>query len=166
MSICFRWAKFRKTKGGIKVHTLYELETQIPAFFHITDATVHDSKAMKDIPYEPGSYYVFDRASNNFKMLYRIQPDRAYFVVRAKKNLQYKVIKWKRRLPQNVLSDAKIELTGFYPKQYYPEPLRMVRYGDEEQKREFVFLTNAIPISSILVAELYKNRWQIFFSNG
>jgi FOG: Transposase and inactivated derivatives len=157
----FWWAKFRRSKGGIKVHTLYDLETQIPAFFHITDAAVHDSKVMKEIPYESGSYYVFDRAYNNFKMLYRIHQIGAYFVIRAKKNLQYKVIKWKRRLPKNVLSDATIELTGFYPTQYYPEPLRLVRFWDEEQKREFIFLTNAMHISSILVAELYKNRWQI-----
>ncbi len=157
----FWWAKFRRKKGGIKVHTLCDLETQIPAFFHITDAAVHDSKAMKEIPYEPGSYYIFDRAYNNFKMLYRIHQIEAYFVVRAKKNLQYKTIKWKRRLPKNVLSDVTIELTGFYPKQYYPEPLRLVRYWNEEQKREFVFLTNAMHISSHLLAELYKNRWQI-----
>lgn len=157
----FWWAKFRSTKSGIKVHTLYDLETRIPAFFHITDASVHDSKAMKEIPYEPGSYYVFDRAYNNFKMLYKIHQIGAYFVVRAKKNLQCKVIKWKRRLPKNVLSDTTIELTGFYPMQYYPEPLRLVKYWDEEQKREFVFLTNAMHISSLLVAELYKNRWQI-----
>ena len=157
----FWWAKFRKKKGGIKVHTLYDLETRVPAFFHITDAAVHDSKAMKKIPYEPGSYYVFDRAYNNFKMLYRIHQIEAYFVVRAKKNLQYKIIKWKRRLPKNVLSGATIELTGFYPKQYYPEPLRLVRYWDEEQEREFVFITNAMHVSSLVVAELYKNRWQI-----
>ena len=68
----FWWAKFRKRKGGIKVHTLYDVETQIPAFFHITGASVHDSKAMKEIPYESGSYYMFDRAYNNFKMLYKI----------------------------------------------------------------------------------------------
>lgn len=99
----FWWAKFRRTKGGIKVSTLYDLETQIPAFWHTTDAAVHDSKAMKEVSYEPGSYYVFDRAYNNFKMLYRIHQIGAYFVVRAKKNLQYKAIKWKRRLPNNVL---------------------------------------------------------------
>ena len=157
----FWWAKFRKKKGGIKVHTLYDVETQIPAFFHITEASVHDSKAMNEIPYESGSYYIFDRAYNNFKMLYRIHQIGAYFVLRAKKNLQCKTIKWKRRLPKNVLSDAAIELTGFYPKQYYPEPLRLVRYWDEEQKREFVFLTNATHISAIQIAELYKNRWQV-----
>lgn len=157
----FWWAKFRKKKGGIKIHTLYDVETQIPAFFHITEAVVHDSTAMKEIPYESGSYYIFDRAYNNFKMLYKIHQIEAYFVVRAKKNLQYKSIKWKRRLPKNVRSDVTIELTGYYPKQYYPEQLRLVRYWDEEQKREFVFLTNATHISALQVAELYKNRWQV-----
>ena len=157
----FWWAKFRKAKGGIKVHTLYDVETQIPTFIHITTASVHDSKVMNVIPYESGSYYIFDRAYNNFKMLYKIHQIGAYFVVRAKKNLKYKVVKWKRKLPKNVLSDATIELIGFYPSQYYPEKFRIVRYWDEEQSREFVFLTNAMHISSLQVAELYKNRWQV-----
>src|SRR5690606_11365547 len=157
----FWWAKFRKRKGGIKVHTLYDVETQIPAFFHITEASVHDSKAMKEIPYESGSYYIFDRAYNNFKMLYKIHQIGAYFVIRAKNNLQYKTIKWKCRLPRNVLSDLTIGLTGFYPKQYYPESLRLVRYWDEQQEREFVFLTNATNISALQVAELHTNRWQV-----
>ena len=157
----FWWAKFRRRKGGIKVHTLYDVETQIPAFFHITEASVHDSKVMKEIPYEPGSYYIFDRAYNNFKMLYKIHQIGAYFVIRAKNNLQYRSIKWKRRLPRNVLSDLTIGLTGFYPKQYYPGSLRLVRYWDELQQREFVFLTNATHISALQVAELYKNRWQV-----
>ncbi|MAT57930.1 MAG: IS4 family transposase [Ignavibacteriae bacterium] len=157
----FWWAKFRKRKGGIKVHTLYDLETQIPTFFHITEAAVHDSKAMKEIPYEPDSYYIFDRAYNNFKMLYKIHQIEAFFVIRSKKNLKYKAIKWKRRLPKDVRSDVTIKLVGFYPKQYYPEPLRLVRYWDEEQDREFTFLTNATQISALQVAELYKNRWQV-----
>ena len=157
----FWWAKFRKKKGGIKVHTLYDIETQIPTFFHITEASVHDSKAMKEIPYEPDSFYIFDRAYNSFKVLYKIHQIGAYFVVRAKKNLQYKTIKWKRRLPKNVLSDVTIDLIGFYPKKYYPRSLRMVSYWDEEQKREFIFLTNATHISALQVAELYKNRWQV-----
>ncbi|MCG2462553.1 IS4 family transposase [Flavobacteriaceae bacterium F89] len=157
----FWWAKFRKNKGGIKIHTLYDVETQIPTFFHITEASMHDSKAMKEIPYEPGSYYIFDRAYNNFKMLYKIHQIGAYFVVRAKRNLQYRSIKWKRRLPKKVLSDQTIELTGFYPKRYYPGSLRLVRYWDEKQRREFIFLTNAIHISALQVDELYKNRWQV-----
>ena len=112
----FWWAKFRKKKEGIKVHTLYDVETQIPAFFHITEASVHDSKTMIDNPYESGSYYIFDRGYNNFKMLCKIHQIEAYFVAKAKKNLQYKSIKWKRRLSKNVLSNASVLLVGFYPK--------------------------------------------------
>lgn len=107
-------AKFRKKKGGFKVHTLYDVETQIPTFLHITTAAVHDSKAMDKNPCESGSYYIFDRAYNNFKMLYRIHQIEARFVVRVKKNLQFKTVKWKRRLPKNVLSDMTIELMGFF----------------------------------------------------
>lgn len=82
----FWWAKFRKKKGGIKVHTLYDVETQIPTFFHITTASTHDSKAMSEIPYETGSYYIFDRAYNKFSQLFGINQIGAHFVVRAKKN--------------------------------------------------------------------------------
>ena len=157
----FWWAKFRKHKGGIKVHTLYDVETQVPAFFHITEAAVHDSKVMSVIPYETGSYYVFDRGYNDFKQLYRIEEIGSYFVIRAKKNLQYRVLKWKRRMPENVLSDAEIELTGYYPSKYYPKRLRLVRYHDPEQNREFMFLTNAMSLTSLQIANLYKNRWQV-----
>ena len=157
----FWWAKFRKKKGGIKVHTLYDVETQIPTFFHITTASTHDSRAMNEIPYEIGSYYIFDRAYNKFSQLFSINQIGAFFVVRAKKNLQCKTIKWKRRLPKNVLSDCTIELTTYKSSNDYPKQLRLVRFYDEEQGREFVFLTNATHISSLSVAELYKNRWQI-----
>lgn len=157
----FWWAKFRKHKGGIKVHTLYDVETQVPAFFHITEAAVHDSKVMSVIPYETGSYYVFDRGYNDFKQLYRIEEIGSYFIIRAKKNLQYRVLKWKRRMPENVLSDAEIELTGYYPSKYYPKRLRLVRYHDPEQNRDFMFLTNAMSLTSLQIANLYKNRWQV-----
>ncbi len=157
----FWWAKFRKKKGGIKVHTLYDVETQIPKFFHITEAKIHDSKVMKEIPYESDAYYIFDRGYNNFKSLYHIHLIEAKFVVRAKTNLKYKVVKWKRRLPKNVLSDSTIELTGYYPHRYYPELFRLVRFWDEEQEREFMFITNAMDISALQVAELYKNRWKV-----
>ena len=157
----FWWAKFRKHKGGIKVHTLYDVETQVPAFFHITEAAVHDSKVMSVIPYETGSYYVFDRGYNDFKQLYRIEEIGSYFIIRAKKNLQYRVLKWKRRMPENVLSDAEIELTGYYPSKHYPKRLRLVRYHDPEQNRDFMFLTNAMSLTSLQIANLYKNRWQV-----
>ena len=157
----FWWAKFRKKKGGVKAHVLYDLEAQVPAFYHITTASVYDSKAMPEIPYETGAYYVFDRGYNNFGELYRIQRTESFFVVRAKSNLQYRCVKWKRRLPKNILTDAEIELTVYKSRKDYPENLRLVRYYDEEQDREFMFLANAMDLTAQQIADLYKNRWQI-----
>ena len=157
----FWWAKFRKKKGGVKAHVLYDLEAQVPAFYHITTASVNDSKAMQEIPYETDAYYIFDRGYNNFKELYRIQRMESFFVVRAKSNLQYKCVKWKRRFPKNILTDAEIELTVYKSRKDYPENLRLVRYYDEEQGREFMFLTNAMDLTAQQIADLYKNRWQI-----
>ena len=157
----FWWAKFRKKKGGVKAHVLYDLEAQVPAFYHITTASVNDSKAMQEIPYETDAYYIFDRGYNNFKELYRIQQMESFFVVRAKSNLQYKCVRWKRRLPKNILSDAEIELTVYKSRKDYPENLRLVRFYDEEQDREFMFLTNAMDLTAQQIADLYKNRWQI-----
>ena len=127
MSCCLLVGKVPQEERWYKVHTLYDVETLIPAFFHITEASVYDSKAINEIPYESGSYYIFGPGYNNFKT-HQIQ---AYFIIRAKKNLQYKSIKWKRRLLKNILSDVTIELTGFYPKQYYPKRLRLVKYWNE-----------------------------------
>ena len=157
----FWWAKFRKKKGGVKAHVLYDLEAQVPAFYHITTASVNDSKAMQEIPYETDAYYIFDRGYNNFKELYRIQRMESFFVVRAKSNLQYRCVRWKRRLPKNILSDAEIELTVYKSRKDYPENLRLVRFYDEEQDREFMFLTNAMDLTAQQIADLYKNRWQI-----
>lgn len=157
----FWWAKFRKKKGGVKAHVLYDLEAQVPAFYHITTASVYDSKAMPEIPYETGAYYVFDRGYNNFLELYRIQRMESFFVVRAKSNLQYRCVRWKRRMPKNILTDAEIELTVYKSRKDYPENLRLVRYYDEEQDREFMFLTNAMDLTAQQIADLYKNRWQI-----
>lgn len=157
----FFWAKFRKKKGGVKVHFLYDLEAQVPAYYHITTASVYDSMAMSGIPFESGSYYVFDRGYNAFAKLFHIHKVESFFVVRAKKNLQFKCLKWKRRLPKNVLTDADIIFTEDGSFEKYPESLRLVRFHDEEQNRDFVFLTNAMHLSSLEVANLYKNRWQI-----
>ena len=157
----FWWAKFRKKKGGVKAHVLYDLEAQVPAFYHITTASVYDSKAMPEIPYETGAYSVFDRGYNNFGELYRIQRMESFFVVRAKSNLQYRCVRWKRRMPKNILTDAEIELTVYKSRKDYPENLRLVRYYDEEQDREFMFLTNAMDLTAQQIADLYKNRWQI-----
>ena len=157
----FWWAKFRKKKGGIKAHVLYDLEAQVPAFYHITTASVYDSKAMPEIPYETDAYYIFDRGYNNFGELYRIQRMESFFVVRAKSNLQYRCVRWKRRMPKNILTDAEIGLMVYKSRKDYPESLRLVRYYDEEQDREFMFLTNAMDLTAQQIADLYKNRWQI-----
>lgn len=155
------WANFRTHKGGIKIHTLYDVETQVPAFIHITEAKINDVKAMDIIPYESGSFYVFDRAYNDYHRLYKIHMMDSFFVVRAKTNIKARVLKWKRRLPKNILSDCEIELTGFYTQKSYPETIRLVRFWDEEDEREFIYLTNAKHIPALQVAELYKNRWQV-----
>ena len=157
----FEWAKFRKHKGGIKIHTLYDIEAQVPAFFHITTASINDIKALPEIPYEKGAYYIFDRGYNDFSNLFKIEQIEATFVVRAKKNLKFKQTSWKRRLPKNVLSDSTIEFTVYKSSKDYPIPLRRVVYYDEEQGRTFVFLTNNFVLPATMIAELYHNRWSI-----
>ena len=157
----FWWAKFRKHKGGVKAHVLYDLETQVPAFYHITTASVHDAKVMLEIPYETGAYYVFDRGYNNFKELYRIQRMESFFVVRSRTNLQYSCVKCNRETPENILMDAEINLNVYRSSRDYPERLRLIKYYDAEQDREFLFLTNAMHLTATQIADLYKNRWQV-----
>lgn len=157
----FEWAKFRKHKGGIKVHTLYDIEAQVPTFFHITPAATNDMKAMPELPYQKSAYYIFDRGYNDFANLYKIEQIEATFVVRAKKSLKFKQISWKRRLPKNILSDSTICFVVYKSSKDYPLSLRRVVYYDEEQGREFVFLTNNFVLPALMVAELYRSRWQI-----
>ena len=157
----FEWAKFRKKKGGIKVHTLFDVVAGVPTFVHITEAKVHDMNAMDEIPYEVGAFYIFDRGYNDYSRLYTIHRLGATFVLRAKNNVKCKRISWIRRLQHNVLSDSKIQFTGPYKKDEYPEPLRLIKYWDEENKREFTFLTNNFELTALEIAELYRQRWQI-----
>lgn len=157
----FSWALFRKKKGGIKLHTLYDIETQIPTFFHITPARNHDTRAMDAIPYEENSFYIFDRAYNDFGRLFTIDGVGAYFVVRGKKNNDFRPMRWKRRLPSGVLSDAIGYMDGQLTMSKYPEKIRRILYLDPESGRTFIFFTNALNINPLKVAELYHNRWQI-----
>ena len=157
----FSWALFRKKKGGIKLHTLYDIETQIPTFFHITPARNHDTRAMDAIPYEENSFYIFDRAYNDFGRLFTIDGVGAYFVVRGKKNNDFKPMRWKRRLPAGVMSDAVGYMDGQLTMSKYPEKIRRILYLDPESGRTFIFFTNALNINPLKVAELYHNRWQI-----
>ncbi len=157
----FEWAKFRKKKGGIKVHTLFDVVAGVPTFVHITEAKVHDMNAMDEIPYEVGAFYIFDRGYNDYSRLYTIHKIGATFILRAKNNVKYKRLSWTRRLQHNVLSDSKIQFTGSYKKDEYSEPLRLIKYWDEENKREFTFLTNNFELTALEIAELYRQRWQI-----
>lgn len=161
----FKWAIFRKNqrKGGIKVHTLYDLETSIPTFFHITEARVNDMNAMDVIPYEEDSFYIFDRGYNDFLRLFRINVIGAYFIVRGKKNNDFKPLKWTRRFPpgSGILSDAIGYMNSEQTRFKYPEKIRRITYWDEEQQRKFIFFSNALDISPMMVAELYHNRWRI-----
>lgn len=157
----FGWALFRKRKGGIKLHTLYDIETQIPTFFHITPARIHDTRAMDAIPYEENSFYIFDRAYNDFGRLFTINGVGAYFVVRGKKNNDFKPMRWKRRLPAGVMSDAVGYMDGQLTMSKYPEKIRRILYLEPESGRTFIFFTNALNINPLKVAELYHSRWQI-----
>ncbi|MGZ3823243.1 MAG: IS4 family transposase [Mucilaginibacter sp.] len=158
----FWWAKFRKAKGGIKIHTLFDITTQIPAFIHITSASVNDVNAMDHITYEEGAYYIFDRGYVDFSRLHTITQRKAYFVIRAKSSLKYRrIYSAKVDKSTGVLCDQTGKLTGFYTAKSYPEKLRRVRYYDRESNRTFVFLTNNMEVTAAQVALLYKNRWQI-----
>lgn len=159
----FWWAKFRHTKAGIKMHTLFDVEMQIPTFIHITEAKVHDVNAMDIIPYETGAYYIFDRGYYDLKRLYHINKISAYFVIREKSGLNYKVIKdndtnhnW-----GGILSDQLIQLTGYASAKKYPDELRRVVFYAETLNRTFVYLTNNVEISAEQIALLYKYRWQV-----
>ncbi len=158
----FWWATFRKAKGGIKIHTLFEITTQIPAFIHITTATVNDVNAMDYLVYEPGAYYIFDRGYVDFDRLYRITLHSAFFVIRGKINLKFNRM-YSRKVDKSngVRYDQIGKLTGFYVSKDYPEKLRRVKFFDEETGRTFVFLTNNFDITAEQVALLYKNRWQV-----
>jgi hypothetical protein len=158
----FWWAKFRKTKGGIKLHTLYDITTQIPAFIHITSASVNDMNAMDFIPYEHDAYYIFDRGYVDYTRLFQITSHSAYFVIRAKSNLKFdRMYSNKIDKRTGVQCDQIGKLTGFYVSKQYPEKLRRVKFFDQESGRIFIFLTNNMELSAEQIAMLYKNRWQI-----
>ncbi len=163
----FPWAKFRKHKRGIKVHTLYDVETQVPAFIHITEAKVNDVKAMDTIPYEFGSYYVFDRAYNDYKRLFKIHMNDSFFVVRAKTNIKSKVLKWKRRMPKNILSDCEINLLATIPKSIIRSVSEWSNTGTKRTRESsFTLLTlSTYLLYKLLTCIKIVGRWNCF-SNG
>jgi len=159
----FQWALFRTTKGGIKVHTMFDVVTQIPTYIHITEAKVHDVNAMDDIPYEPYAFYIFDKGYYDLARLYRINIIDSYFVIRQKAHLNYEIVDGEdmRDGPDNVLLDQTISLTGYQTKKKYPGTLRRIVYYAPELKRTFTFLTNNVALKASDIALLYKQRWQV-----
>lgn len=158
----FWWAKFRKAKGGIKLHTLFDITTQIPAFVHITPAKVNDVNAMDYLNYEQNAYYIFDRGYVDYTRLFKITQHSAFFVIRTKSNLQFnRIYSQKIDKSSGVLCDQIGKLKGFYISKRYPDKLRRVKFHDEQTNRTFIYLTNNFDITFAQVALLYKNRWQI-----
>ena len=158
----FPWAKFRKRKGAIKMHTLLNLRGSIPEFIRITDAKVHDVNILDELIPEPGSLYVMDRAYIDFERLYLLHQCGAFFVVRAKSNLKFhRISSQKVDKSTDVLCDQVIVLTGVKTSKLFPEKLRQIKFFDAENNKTLVFLTNNFLLAALTIAELYHCRWQI-----
>jgi hypothetical protein len=162
----FPWARFRKTKAAVKLHTLLDLRGDIPTFIWITDGKVHDVNVLDHLIPEPGAIYIMDRAYLDFLRLYQLHQSSAVFVIRSKTNTKL------RRLYSHAVDkatgvrcDQTVVPSGFYSKKDYPEKLRRIKYYDAEKGRSFVFLTNQFLLPAVTIAELYRYRWrvEIFF---
>jgi hypothetical protein len=158
----FPWARFRKRKAAIKLHTLLDIHGPIPLFVWITEGKVHDVNILDLLPVEPGAIYLMDRGYIDFSRLHDITTGNAFFVTRAKENMRY------RRLYSNlsdmfsgVLSDQIVALTGFYASQNYPGKLRRIHFYDVEHQLHLYFLTNNFLLSAVIIGKLFKCRWQI-----
>ena len=162
----FPWARFRKTKAAIKLHTLLDLRGDIPTFIWITDGKVHDVNVLDHLVPEPGAIYVMDRAYLDFKRLYQMHQCSAIFVTRSKTNTGLRrLYSHKVDKTTGVRYDQTVVPTGFYTKKDYPDKLRRIKYFDAEKGRTFIFLTNQFTLPALTIAELYRYRWrvEIFF---
>ena len=166
ISLCLKlcpWAKFRKTKAGIKMHTQLDLRGNIPVFIHLTDASVHDVRALDELCIEMGAIYLLDKGYVDFFRLFnRIHKNGAFFVTRAKDNMQYEVIQ-SRPVDKTtgVIADEIIKLTTYKSSKAYPEELRMVTYEDFATGVVYRFLTNHMGYEALTIAELYRERWNV-----
>lgn len=158
----FWWAEFRKHKGGIKLHTLYDVKTSIPSFLHITTASVHDVNILDIIPYETGSFYIVDKGYIDFKRLYRLHLKGSFFVTRAKDNMRFKrMYSSAADKTTGVLYDQIGRLETYYSRKDYPEKLRRIKYYDQNRDRIFIFITNNMDLKAEEIAMLYKKRWEV-----
>ena len=158
----FWWAEFRKHKGGIKLHTLYDIKTSIPSFLHISNAIVHDVNIMDIIPYETGSFYVADKGYTDFMRLFKIHTNGSFFVIRAKENLQFKRM-YSRKVDKTtgVQNDQIGKLVVYKSQKEYPDKLRRIKFYDCEHDIDLVFLTNNMDLKASEIAFLYKKRWEV-----
>ena len=158
----FDWAPFRSTKAAIKLHTLLDLRGAIPSFIHISDGKMHDVRVLDILPVEPGAFYLMDRGYLDFKRLYGVHQAGAFFVTRAKRNLNARrVYSAPVDKSTGVMCDQMIALNGHYSVKDYPEHLRRVRVDDPETGKTLVFLTNNTSLPAVVIAQLYKKRWQV-----
>jgi hypothetical protein len=159
----FSWAKFRSTKGGVKVHVQLDLKTAIPEFIQITPASVHEVNILDNIIFQPDSFYVVDRGYTDFGRLYAIHKAKAFFITRAKDNLNFSRVSSvsAKKLSAGVLCDQTIRLNGFYAKQHYPIRMRRIKFYDADNDRVLVFLSNNFDLKATEIAQLYKHRWKI-----
>ena len=158
----FPWAKFRKNKGAVKAHTLLDLRGSIPTFIEITDGSVSDIKILDRITIEAGAIYVMDRGYLDFKRLYTLHQNRAFFITRAKKNTVFKRI-YSRQVDKTtgLRCDQTIRLTGCYSKKDYPEHVRRIKFFDQETGNTYNFLTNNFDLDALIICQLYKERWKV-----
>jgi hypothetical protein len=158
----FPWAKFRKKKGAVKMHTLLDLRGSIPSFIEITDGKLHDVNILDILPIEVNSIYVMDRAYVDFARLYKMHLAQAFFVVREKQNFNFRRLYSKKVDKEKGFEcDQIIVLTGYYTAKKYPEKLRRIKYHDKDTGKTLVFLTNIFNHSAEIIALLYKERWKI-----
>lgn len=158
----FPWAKFRKHKAAIKLHTLLDLRGSIPSFIEITTGLIHDVNILDVLVPEPGSYYIMDRGYLDYERLYRLNQDKAFFIIRAKKNMKFRrLYSSKVDKTTGLRCDQIVKLTGYKSSQFYPDKLRRVKYYDSKNGRHLVFLSNNFDISALTIADLYRNRWKI-----
>ena len=158
----FPWAHFRRRKGAVKLHTLLDLRGSIPCFVYISHGKTHDTAALDLLPIEPGAYYVMDRGYIDFAQLHRFERHAAFFVTRAKRNLDA-TCRTRRRVDRStgLRCDQTIVLAGPRSSRLYPEPLRRIAYCDAQTGRRFVFLTNNFTLPALTITQLYACRWQI-----
>jgi transposase len=158
----FPWAKFRKHKAAVKIHTLMDLKGSIPTFIRITDGKVHDVNILDDLVLESGAIYVMDRGYLDFARLFTFTQNLSTFITRAKTNFDYRRLYYRKvDKTTGLRCDQTIKLNGYYTSQDYPYVLRRIGYRDIEINKKFIFLTNNFSLNALTIAQLYKCRWRI-----